>query len=80
MKTPIDAFWQLSGFVPRIYADEHKQLLEVLTASKSAEGAEAAFESLNRIAPDPVKLSAHAHVALATLDKGGLNELRGLQG
>jgi len=81
MRLPMQVFWQLSGFVPRLMADEQKQQLEIWTASQSNEGAEEAFKALNQLAPEPVKLSVRGQIeASAVMDKGGLDQLRNLQG
>lgn len=78
MGLPMRVFWQLSGQVERLVADEHKKILELLTSAQSPEASKQMHEALHKLSPDPVKYSARAIVAAAKLDKEGLDSLRSL--
>lgn len=79
MELPIMVFWQISGLVPRLIADEHKGLLEVIGAAQSAEGSKQLHEALHSLSPDPVKLSVASIIeASSQRDQAGFDELRSL--
>lgn len=73
-------FWHLSGTVPRLLAGESKTTLELLsTATHNPEAAVELCAELDKAAPDPVKLTAHALVEASSVrDEAGFDELRSM--
>lgn len=80
MSMPIRAFWVMSGFVDRIFADEAKLTLEVAISAQDGETAGALLERLDRQAPSPVKYTGHAILAGAKRDEDATARLAALAG
>ncbi len=80
MSLPMRVFWQLSGNVPRLLADERRSMLHVnVLAANNPEGASELYEQLGKQAPDPIVYTGAAIVqASAVRDTEGFNELRNL--
>lgn len=81
MSMPIRAFWVVSGFVPRLMADEAKLNLEVVASAQSVESAQALMDKLDKNAPEPVILSGYALAQRsAERDEAGFESLRAMAG
>ena len=80
MSLPMRVFWQLSGNVPRLLADERRSVLHMsVLAANNPEAASELFEQLGKQAPDPIIYTSAAIVqASAVRDTEGFNELRNL--
>lgn len=80
MKLPMRAFWHLSGSVPRVLAGERRDQLEMSTiAAHNPQAASDMMEELQKLAPEPVQLTVHAHVAANSVrDQGGFEDLRSM--
>ena len=76
---PMRAFWQFSGYCNRVLTAENIDHLQLTVTGQA--GGEAAVEAMDRmakVAPNPVKYSAHAHIVAAVRDEEGFNALRGM--
>lgn len=79
MSLPMKVFWHLSGTVPRLWADEQRQLLEVQTAAGSPEGAEQLHQTIGQLAKDPVVLTVAARIEASSVrDEEGIEFLKSL--
>lgn len=81
MSLPMRVFWELSGQVDRIRADEARMQFQVGVALQRPESAEAMNQWFDKVAPGPFKLTGHAKMMQSSeADQAGLNDLRALAG
>lgn len=81
MNMPMRAFWTVSGFVDRVFADEGQLTLELNAASQDVEAAQTLMERMKKQAPSPVKLTVEAQVQRSAVrDEGGFASLKALAG
>lgn len=83
MEMPMKVFWHLSGSVPRLIAEEQRDLLELLVAAGQGNATryEEIRKALDRITPNPVKYSGEALMQQhAERDEVGFAQLRGMAG
>ena len=75
MDLPMRVFWELSGQVDRIRADEARINLQVGTALQSPDGAQSMSKWFDKVAPGPFKLSLESK---AEPDPDAFDQLRSL--
>lgn len=81
MSLPMPVFWELSGQVERIRADEARMLLQVGIALQTPENGQSMNEWLDKVAPGPFKLSGLGRMmSSAKPDEEGMSALRALAG
>lgn len=81
MDMPMRAFWTVSGFVDRVFADEGQLTLELKAASQDVEAAQTLMERMKKQAPSPVKLTVQAQIERSAVrDVDGFAALKGLAG
>jgi hypothetical protein len=74
-------FWHLSGTVPRLMADEQKQLLEIHQTAMNPQGSIELHNALDVIAPEPVKMSVQHKIAQTSVrDVEGFASLKAMAG
>jgi hypothetical protein len=74
-------FWEFSGHVPRLQADEQKQRLEIAVSTQAPDAVRDFDARLQKLAPDPITVTAAARVeATAQPDPDAFSTLRALQG
>jgi hypothetical protein len=79
MGLPMKVFWHLQGSIPRLLADEQKELLELFTSAQDPAASTQLHEALAKLSPQPIKLSGHAIVQMTSQrDEAGFNELRAM--
>ena len=74
-------FWEFSGQVERIWADEQRNQLQVAVSAQGGDACQRMSETLDTIAPCPVTYTGHALAQVSAVpDEGAANTLRALQG
>jgi len=81
MGLPLRVFWQLSGYVDRLRADEARLGFEMSLSTGNAEQAAQMREHLDYLAPAPIKTSIEHMIETSSVrDTAGFEELRSLAG
>lgn len=78
---PMRLFWEFSGQVQRLQADDQRLQFQVGVSLQSGESAKQFELSLDKLAPEPVTLTGRALAqANAQPEPGAIDTLRALQG
>lgn len=79
---PMRLFWEYSGQVPRLLADEQRHDFQVFASVQGGGERVQEFQlALDKIAPDPVTMTARAQVeASSQRDPDAASQLRSLAG
>ncbi len=78
---PMRAFWAWAGYADRLLTAEGIDHLHLIVSGQSGEAATEALERMQKVAPNPVKYTAHARIeASADRDEEGFNALRAMSG
>ena len=80
MSLPVKVFWQLSGNIARLLAEERKVSLHTgVLATNDPDAASKLYERLDKQTPDPIVFTGAAIAqSTAVMDVEGFNELRNL--